>query len=136
MSTLFIILLTMAGAAAAILMAVFVAFVRSRRVAKAPSPPEPPFNCPACGSGQVDVFRSGLWDGVDSAGRGTGGSREIGTCKVCGVHAQHMSTWDHDKKESHYETRKLTDEEWRREVEPHEKWKRQAESWPFITGVQ
>ena len=138
MSSLLIILLVAIAGAAGIpfLAVVLVTLVRSRRVAEAPSPPEPPFNCPACGSAQMEVLSSGLWDGVDGVGRGTGGSREIGTCKVCGVHAQHMSIWDQDKKASDYATRKLTDEEWNRETEPHEKWKRQTESWPFTTGVQ
>jgi hypothetical protein len=130
MSTLFIIFLFAAGAAVVLVSVILlVALVRSQRLAKAPPPP--PFKCPACGSEQINVFSSGLWDGEDGAGRGTGGSHEIGTCSSCGVHCRHVSFWDNDKKERRYEISVLADQEWQRETGPREKWRRQAKSWPF-----
>lgn len=132
MSIMFIIFLLVAGAAVVwVIAAVLVAYFRLRQVAQAPSLPAPPFKCPACASEQIDVLLSSLWDGVDSAGRGTGGLREVGTCKICGVHSQYASFFDHDQRKTCYEIRKLSDEEWRQEIEPHEKRKQEAENWPF-----
>ena len=100
-------LLIVIGAVVALLsVAVVVAFIRSRRLAKVPPPP--PCKCPACGSEQISIFRSGLWDGEDSAGRGTGGTSQVGTCKSCGVHCEHFSVWDNDSTQSYYESRILT----------------------------
>jgi hypothetical protein len=87
MSTPIIIFLLVAGAVAVLLsVIVAVAFVRARRLAKVPPPPR--CKCPACASEQIDVFSSGLWDGEDSVGRGTGGICQVGTCKSCGVHTR------------------------------------------------
>jgi transcription elongation factor Elf1 len=110
---------------------VVVAFVRSRRLAKL-SPP-PPFKCPACGSEQIERVSSGLSNAIDLKGRGTIGTRDIGTCKSCGTHCVHFSVWDNDKKESLYETGQLTDEEWQRLTEPTMKVRKQQAEWPFIT---
>jgi hypothetical protein len=135
MSTSFIIFLSVAGAVIVFFtVIVLIAFVRSRRLAKVPPPP--PCKCPACSSEKIDVFSSGLWDGEDSAGRGTGGIFQVGTCKSCGVHCKHFSVWDNDKKERRYEIRVLTDEEWQREIGPSMKWQRQRAEWPFISGDQ
>src|SRR5258708_2543055 len=103
MSTPIIIFLLVAGAVVVVFsFIVLVASVPSGGLAKAPPPH--PFKCPTCGSDHINMFSSGLWDGEDSAGRGTGGSREMGTCGSCGVHCQHVSLWDNDKKETRYET--------------------------------
>ena len=136
MSLPIIILLIVIGAVVVLLsVVVVVAFVRSRRLAKVPALP-PPCKCPACGSEQMDVFLSGMWDGEDSAGRGTGGTSQIGTCKSCGVHCEHLSVWDNDTKESRYESRVLTDEQWQRETGSAMRRQREASERPFITGGQ
>jgi hypothetical protein len=106
-----------------------IAYLLSRKVPN--SPPAPPFRCPACGSEDIEIYSSGLWDGVDSAGRGTSGDRDVGTCKSCNTHCTHVSFCDHDKRQSRYKTESLTDAEWQREIEPHEKFHRRANSWPF-----
>ena len=106
-----VLILSIVGAVVGLfLVVVVIALVRSRRLAK--TPPPPPFKCPACGSEQIEVFLSGLWDGEDSAGRDTGGTQAVGTCRRCNVHCEHVSEWDNDKKESRYASRVLTDEEW------------------------
>src|SRR5579863_8946938 len=119
MSTPFIIFLSVTSIVIVLCsVVVLVAFIRSRQFAnKVASSPAPPFKCPACGGEQIDILLSSLWDGVDAVGRRTGGVRTVGTCKTCGVHAEYASYWDHDKKETCYEIRKSTDEEWRREIE-------------------
>jgi len=136
MSTRVIIFLLVAGSGVVLFSVVLVvAFVRTRRLVKAPPPP--PCKCPACGSEQIDVFSSGLWDGEDSAGRGTGGLCQVGTCKSCGVHCQHFSVWDNDKKEArYYESRVLADEEWQQQTGPSLKRHRLQAEWPFLPGDQ
>ena len=130
-----IILLTVISAAVAMFaIAVVVAFVRSRRLAKLP--PLPPCKCPACGGERIDVFLSGLWDGEDSKGRSTGGTSQIGTCKSCGIHCEHISIWDVDTKQSRYESRVLTAEQWERETAATKKRHREMSDWPFVTGDQ
>ena len=133
MSIPIIILLIVIGAVVALLsVAVVVAYVRSRRIAKLPPPP--PCKCPACDSEQIDVLLSGLWDGHDSKSRGTGGTSQIGTCKSCGVHCEHISVWDIDTQKTRYESRVLTDEEWQRETASTMKIHRDAADWPFASG--
>ena len=124
-----ILILTIAGAAVVFFSGVvLIAFVRSRRLGKAPPPP--PFKCASCGSERIDVVSSGLWDGEDSAGRGTGGTRAVGMCKNCGVHCEHVSMWDNDEKENRYECRVLTDEQWQRETAFI---RRQQTEWPVVS---
>lgn len=135
MSKLTIILMTVVGALVVLFaMAVVIAFVRTRRLAKLPPPP--PCKCPACSSEQIEIFLSGLWDGEDLQGRSTGGACQIGTCKSCGVHCEHISIWDVDTKQSRYESRILTDEQWERETAATKKRHREMSDWPFITGDQ
>jgi hypothetical protein len=130
-----IILLAIIGAAVAILaIAVVVAFVRSRRLAKLP--PLPPCKCPACSSERIDVFLSELWDGEDSKGRSTGGTSQIGTCKSCAVHCEHISIRDVDTKQCRYESRVLTAEQWEHETATTKKRHREMSDWPFVTGGQ
>jgi len=81
-----------------------------------------------------DIFNSSLWDGEDSLGRWTGGTSEVGTCKSCGVHCEHLSVWDNDTKQRRYESRVLTDEQWQRETGPTMKRQRAAAEWPFNGG--
>lgn len=130
-----IILLCVAGAVVFFVsMIVLVAFIQSRRLAKAPPPPA--FKCPSCGSEQIDVFLSGLWDGKDSAGRGTGGTHAVGTCKSCGVHCEQRSVWDNDTEQSNYHTRVLTDAEWQQETAFSMRLHKQQAEWPFVSGGQ
>ena len=134
MSIAVIIFLVVVGALVMLFLGIVVmAIVRTRRMTRqlAENPP-PPEKCPACGGGQLDIYRSGLWDGTDEAGRSTGGSFQVSTCKSCGAHCRHTSTLDHDAKAMRYDGQILTEEEWQRETGPHEKWKRQAAEWPFI----
>jgi hypothetical protein len=107
--------------------------IHSRRLATGALPPLPSPKCPACGNEQTDVYSSGLWDGHDVAGRGIGGSCELGTCKSCGVHYDFHDWWDKDKKQWQFENRVLTEDEWQQRIVPHEKIKRQTENWPFIS---
>ena len=95
------------------------AFIRSPRLAKPPSTPARPFKCPACGSEQIDVFSVGFvgWCRFGWS-RDWRITRRWHLQAFCSVHAQYLNSWDNDKKETCYETRKLTEEEWRRETEP------------------
>jgi len=86
-------------------LAVGVAFVRARRLAKAPPPP--PAKCPSCGSEQINVFESGLWDGINTCG-----GFQFGTCKHCGTHCEHRSTWDSESQQLRYTDRFVTEQEW------------------------
>ena len=131
------ILLFIAGLAMALSFVVkLVAFVRCGGFSKVPQSPPPQCKCPACGSEQIEVFLSGLWDGEDSVGRGTGGGRQVGTCKSCGVPCEHYSIWDNDSKQSRYESRVLTDEEWERQTALSKKLHHQQAEWPFVSGDQ
>ncbi len=71
-----------------------------------------PIKCPACNSDEVDVLTAGLWDGVDKAGRGTGGIAGIGTCKTCGAHFDYFSVQDRDAMEVRYGCDIMTGERW------------------------
>jgi len=87
------------------LIAVGVAYVRARRLAKAPPPP--PARCPSCGSEQIDIFESGFWDGIN-----TGGGFQVGTCQRCGTHCEHRSAWNPENQQVSYTDRLVTEDEW------------------------
>jgi|SRR5688572_19403248 len=135
MSALTIIALVAAGG---LLLAVvcFIIFLNPILGSTPPEVSPPPFKCPKCGSDQIDVFLSGLWDGEDLAGRGTGGTHAVGTCKSCGVHCEQRSVWDNDKKQSDYRTRVLTDAEWQQETAFSMRLRKQQAAWPFVPEGQ
>ena len=83
MSTPIVVLLLVAAAVIVLFTFVLIAaYVRARRVSQLPA--RPSFRCPSCKSEQIDLLRSGLWDGEDFAGSGSCGIFEFGICKECG----------------------------------------------------
>lgn len=71
-----------------------------------------PIKCPACNSEELEVLDPGLWDGVDKAGRRTGGIAGIGTCKTCGAHFDYFSVHDWDATEVRFGCDIMTAERW------------------------
>jgi len=107
-----------------LLIIVVIAIIQTKRLsrARASLPPPIPFRCPACKSEQINVLSSGLWDGVDAAGKSTGGIFQYGLCQPCGGRCCRYV--DH-------EPFLPTEEQWQGHFGPREKWQQQAKSWPF-----
>jgi len=85
-------------------------------------PPRPSFRCAKCGSDQIEVLSSGLWDGRDDEGNHIGGIFEYGTCRKC-----------RSRCARHFDDRCYipSDAQWDDEFKPIEKLERSIENWPF-----
>lgn len=115
-------ILLLVGSAVLLFVAwVIVSCIRFRRQL-ASIRPRPSFRCPTCGGEQIDVLSSGLWDGVDEAGRGTCGIFEYGVCKSC---AGRCARFVDDQPFV------PSEQQWQEHFGPMEKRRRQVENWPF-----
>ena len=108
-----------------VLWIVVLTILRERKLAKLPPPPA--FRCPSCGSEQIDVLSSGLWDGRDAQGRSTSGGFEYGLCKHCG---SRCARFVDDQPFI------PTDEQWQSHFGPLEKMRRDRENWPFESEMR
>ena len=64
------------------LIIVATAYLLSRR--RPAMAPPPPFQCPSCGSQDIEYVVQGMWDGLISGDLPVGGGYSYGTCKRCG----------------------------------------------------
>jgi len=84
-----------------------------------------PFNCPRCGSPDIYVFSSGLWDGIDEEGRSIGGSFEYGVCDKCGSRCARYGDRCHVPSEESWQAHVTSEER------THKQVRKYIESWPF-----
>lgn len=81
-----------------------------------------PLFCPKCGSEDIDVLSSGLWDGEDENGNHIHGTHAIGECRNCGGRiAQQDDCPPHIP----------SDGEWEAHSEPVLKHRAELAKWPF-----